>query len=287
MIARPQRGDGRHGATPPPRHGRGRTRPTPPRGLAAFPLSKGCRQDRTRPDRHLACGASLCPEARPRVVRFLHRPTQRMRHPDRTRLLRHETTLRTRPRGAAAPAPPPPRCQPPAHSKKAPAGNTRAPLLRITGVDLVAVPGLSPAIAPTMLSEIGTDMRKWPDDKPFCSWRGLAPHHAISGGKILKSRTMKTRNRAAQACRRATPSVRRADGALGAFSRRLQGRRGPAQALVATAHHLARTVYHRRKDHVPYSDMGAAESTKRFRERAIRYLPKKAAKLGYTRSLAS
>jgi transposase len=90
---------------------------------------------------------------------------------------------------------------------------------------------------------------------------------------------MKHRNRAAQA-------VLRADGALGAFSRRLQGRLGPAQALVATAHKMARTVYHMRKDRAPYHDIGAAEYNKHFRERELQYLQKKASKLGYTLSPA-
>src|SRR5207244_563403 len=90
-----------------------------------------------------------------------------------------------------------------------------------------------------------------------CFRLGLAPKHDISGGKGLKSRTMKHRNRAAQAFRMAAQSVIRADGAFGALSRRLQGRLGPAQALVATAHTLARTVYPRRTYRVPYHDLGA------------------------------
>ena len=82
----------------------------------------------------------------------------------------------------------------------------------------------------------------------------------------------------------AAQSVIRADCAFGAFYRRLQGRLGPTQALVATAHKIARTVYHRLKDQVPYHDIGAAEYNKRFRERELKYLQKKAAKLGYTLS---
>jgi transposase len=158
-------------------------------------------------------------------------------------------------------------------------------MLRITGVDLVAVHGMSTSIAQTILAEIGTDMRKWPDDKHFCSWLGLAPKNAISGGKVLKSRTMKNRNRAAQAFRMAAQSVLRANCALGAFYRRLKGRLGPAQALVATAHKMARIVYHMLKDRVPYNDIGAAEYNKRFREREFQSLQKKAAKLGYKLAL--
>jgi transposase len=49
----------------------------------------------------------------------------------------------------------------------------------------------------TILSAIGTDMSKWPEDQHFYSWLGLAPKHDISGSKVLRSRTMKNRNRAA------------------------------------------------------------------------------------------
>ena len=164
--------------------------------------------------------------------------------------------------------------------------DTRAHILRITGVDLVAVHGISDSLAQTILAEIGTDMSKWPDDKHFCSWLGLAPKNDISGGKVLKSRTLKNRNRATQAFRMAAQSVSRSHCAFGAFYRRMKGRLGPAQALVATAHKIARTVYHMLKNRVPYHDIGAAEYNQRFREREMHYLQKKAAKLGYTLSPA-
>jgi hypothetical protein len=56
---------------------------------------------------------------------------------------------------------------------------------------------------------------------------------------------------------------------------------------MATAHKIARTVSHMLKYRVPYHDSAAAEYNKRFRERALKYLQKKAAKLGYTLSPAS
>lgn len=178
----------------------------------------------------------------------------------------------------------PPPTKPDSHSKNAPAVNTRAHILRITGVDLVAVHGISASLAQTIVAEIGTDMSKWKDEKLFCAWLGLAPKNDISGGKVLKSRTLKNRNRATQAFRMAAQSVSRSHCAFGAFYRRLKGRLGPAQALVATAHKIARTVYHMLKNRVPYHDIGAAEYNQRFREREIHALQKKAAKLGYTLS---
>jgi transposase len=159
--------------------------------------------------------------------------------------------------------------------------------LRITGVDLVAVHGISDALAQTMLAEIGTDRPKWPTEKPCCSGLGLAPKKEIAGGKVLRSRTMQHRNGAAQACRMAAQSVSRSPGAFGACYRRMQGRLGPAQALVATAHKIARTVYHLLKDRGHYHDIGAAEYHNRFREREMPYWQKKAAKLGSTLSPAS
>jgi transposase len=53
--------------------------------------------------------------------------------------------------GASSPeAPKPPRGTPHSHSKNAPAVNTRAHILRITGVDLVAVHGISDSLAQTI-----------------------------------------------------------------------------------------------------------------------------------------
>jgi transposase len=179
-----------------------------------------------------------------------------------------------------------PRHKPHSHSKHTPAVNTRAHILRITGVDLVAVHGISDALAQTSLAEIGTDMSTWPTDKHFCSWLGLAPKNDISGGKVLKRRPMKKHNPAAHAFRMAAQSVSRSHCALGAFYRRMQGRLGPAQALVATAHKMARTIYHMLKYRVPYHDIGAAEYNQRCRERELQYVQKKAAKLGYTLSPA-
>jgi hypothetical protein len=66
-----------------------------------------------------------------------------------------------KPRGPA------PRVKPGSKSKHQPRDDARAHLARITGVDLVAVTGIS-AIAQTLLSEVGTDMDKFPTVKPCC-----------------------------------------------------------------------------------------------------------------------
>jgi transposase len=158
----------------------------------------------------------------------------------------------------------------------------QAQILRITGVDLAAVTGLNATSAQTILSEIGTDMSKWPTVKHFASWLGLAPHNDISGGRVLRSRTLPTTNRAGQAFRQAAASVARSSSAFGAYYRRKKAQGGPLFAQVATAHKIARTVYSLWKNRVPYVELDADSYELKQREREVAALRKKAARLGFT-----
>jgi transposase len=166
------------------------------------------------------------------------------------------------------------------HSKNGPAYDARTLLYQLLGVDLVAISGLNASTVQTIIAEIGTDMSRWPSVKHFCAWLGLAPRNDISGGKVLRSRTPKTRNRAGQAFRLAAQSVGRTQTALGAFFRRLQAKHGAQKATVATAHKLARIFFFMLKHRTPFHDIGAAASDERERQREIARLKKRAAKLG-------
>ena len=167
-------------------------------------------------------------------------------------------------------------------SKNAMAFNARAQIARVIGVDLVAVMGLSAITVQTIISEIGTDMERFPTVKHFCSWLGLAPHNDISGGKVLRSRTMNVHSRANQAFRQAAHSVTRAHSSIGAYYRAMRARLGPKQAIVATAHKIARTVYHLLKTGEPYRAESDAEYDRKRQEREIKHLARRAQKLGYT-----
>jgi len=168
------------------------------------------------------------------------------------------------------------------HSKNAPKDvQVRKHLKRICGVDITAVQGVSASLAQTIVIEVGTDMSKFPNEKHFCSWLGLAPKNEISGGKVLKNKTLKTNNRAGQAFRMAAGSVMRADCAFGAFYRRQKARLGPAQAAVATAHLIARIVYRMLKYKVEYEPLSLAQYEQNYREQQLKYLQKKAAKFGF------
>ena len=70
-----------------------------------------------------------------------------------------------------------------------------------TRVDLTAIEGIEESTALVVLSEIGTDMSRWPSEKHFGSGLGLAPNPKQSGGKVRSSATRAGVHRAAQALR--------------------------------------------------------------------------------------
>ena len=83
----------------------------------------------------------------------------------------------------------------------APRLDIRTQLYRMTGVDLTGIDGVDGYTALKVVSEVGTDMSKWPSAKHFASWLGLSPNSRVTGGKVISSRTKPSANRAAKALR--------------------------------------------------------------------------------------
>jgi len=158
----------------------------------------------------------------------------------------------------------------------------RSELYRITGVDLTAVHGLEVVTIQTVLGESGIDMTPWPTDKHFAAWLGLSPENQSSGGKVLRSKTRKNKNRAARALRLAARNLRHSNSALGAYYRRMRAKLGAPKAITAAAHKLARILYHMLKYQVEFVDSGAEAYEAKYREREIKKLEKRAAQLGCT-----
>jgi transposase len=159
--------------------------------------------------------------------------------------------------------------------------DARPPLFRLSGIDLTAIEGIDENTALVLLSEIGTDMSRWPTEKHFASWLGLCPHHKISGGKVLSRKVRPSTNRAATALRLAAHCLHRSHSALGAFFRRLKARLGAPKAITATAHKLARLLYRLLRYGEAYVTQGMEEYERAYRERTIRNLARKAKALGY------
>jgi transposase len=155
-----------------------------------------------------------------------------------------------------------------------------AELKRILGVDLTQIDGIGPVAAQVILSEVGTDMSRWPTEKHFASWLGLCPDHRVSGGKVLGRRTRPVVSRARNALRMSAYTLTNGKSWLGAKYRRLKSKLGAPKAIVAMAHHLARLIYRMIKNGVEYVDKGMAVYEQKYREQRIKWLKKQARELG-------
>jgi transposase len=123
------------------------------------------------------------------------------------------------------------------------------------GVNLERVPGISNLSVLKLLSELGSDFtNKFPDYKRFTSWANVVPHNKISGGKVLKSYVPRKKNHVGNILRMAASTLRKSNSALGNYFRKIQSRQGYAQAVVATAHKLARIIYTLVSKQIEYDD---------------------------------
>jgi len=129
-------------------------------------------------------------------------------------------------------------------------------LFHILGVDLSSLPGIRANAILQIISEVGTDMTKFPSAKHFASYLGFVPHNKITGGHIISARTDRIKNSAAQAFRKLIPSISQTKTALGAFYRRLAPRIGKAQAIIATCRKLAILVYNALAFGIKYAEQG-------------------------------
>ncbi len=177
--------------------------------------------------------------------------------------------------------PPSPRIKKKKATGNEPKFDIRSQLYRILGTDLTQVDGISVLTAHTIFAEIGPDLSKFPTVNHFCSWLGLCPNNKISGGRILSSRTRPGSNRAAQSLRLAARALWKSQSFLGHFYRRMRARHGSPKAITATAHKLARIVFHLIKTGKTYDETVFANQEALHKQRLQDRLKKHAKSLGF------
>ena len=158
----------------------------------------------------------------------------------------------------------------------------RTELYRLFGVDLTAVPGISILTSFTIFSELGTEVSKFPSSPAFAAWLALCPNNQQSGQRVLSRQTRRTRNRINHALRVAAQSLHGSHSYLGAFYRRTRARLGAAKAITATAHKLARILYHLIKTRHPYDESIFGVAEQQQQQRRQRNLRKQAKALGFS-----
>ena len=152
-----------------------------------------------------------------------------------------------------------------------------------TAVDLVtSVPGVGSLGAQVIVSEIGTDMVRFPSDSHLISWAGICPRNDESAGKRRSNRLRKgapwLKTTLVQC---AWAAVRKKDSYLQAQFHRIKSRRGPKKAIMAVAASILTAIYHMLKDGTLYHDLGANHFQSRSKGQQTKRLVKRLADLGY------
>ena len=107
------------------------------------------------------------------------------------------------------------------------------------GKDATVISGITDYTWMQLLAETGTDLKKWPTEKHYTSWLGLAPGQHNSG-KMRRNAKKKGHPIAGQIFRRIAQSLINSKNiAIGSFGRRLRGRKGPCIAIKAMARKVA------------------------------------------------
>jgi transposase len=147
---------------------------------------------------------------------------------------------------------------------------------------LDGIPGIGVVGARAILSEIGTDMSRFPTASHLCAWAGVAPGNNESAGKQRSSKTRQG-NRALRRAlvEAARAAVKAKDSYLQAQYHRLKPRCGSNRAIVAVAHSILQSIYYLLVRNEPYKELGADYFDQRRPVNTTKRLVGRLEKLGY------
>ena len=149
---------------------------------------------------------------------------------------------------------------------------------------VMTIPGIREIGAQVIVSEIGTDMSRFPSEGHLISWAGLCPRNDESAGKRRSNRLRKgapwLKTTLVQC---AWAAVRKKGSYLQAQFLRLKTRRGPKKAIMAVAASILTAIYHMLKDGTLYQDLGPNHFQSKGQQ--AKRLVKRLADLGYAVAL--
>lgn len=124
------------------------------------------------------------------------------------------------------------------------------------GRDATVISGITDYSWMQLLSEVGTDLSRWPSEKHFASWLGLSPGQHWSG-KMQRSKRKQGHPKAGLIFRQIAQSLLTSKNiALGSFGRRIRSRKGPAKAIKAMARKLAVLYWRVMVKGIKYAEQG-------------------------------
>jgi len=125
----------------------------------------------------------------------------------------------------------------------------------VWGINPMTIPGMSVGSVLQLIGELGHNfVDKFDTPEKFCKWCNIVPNNKISGGKLLSSRVPKRKNPVGQIFRLCANALKDAKNPMGYYFRRIKSRGGHMQAIVATAHKIARIFFVMVKNKCAYDE---------------------------------
>ena len=153
---------------------------------------------------------------------------------------------------------------------------------------LDTIPGVARDTAEILVSEIGTDMNRFPTAAHLAAWAGVAPGNNESAGKQYSGRTRQGDKPLKVALTQmAHAAARTKHTYLSAQYHRLAGRRGKKRAIMAVAHSILVIAYYMLQRQEPYHDLGGNYFEKRRPEATANRLRRRLEELGYQVELSA
>ena len=147
---------------------------------------------------------------------------------------------------------------------------------------LTSMPGIGELAARVLLSEIGTDMSRFPTAGHLISWAGLCPKNDESAGKRRSNRMRKgapwLKTTLIQC---AWAGARKKGSYLQAQYHRIRARRGAKKAIGAVAASMLTAAYHMIKNGTFYQDLGEDHFQRTVKPSQIKRLLAKLQSFGY------
>jgi transposase len=147
---------------------------------------------------------------------------------------------------------------------------------------LVTIPGVGDVVAEVILSEIGTDMTRFPDAAHLVSWAGMCPRNHVSAGKRRSTRIREGAPWLKEVLVQAAWAAVRTKGTyLRALYHRVKARRGANKAIIAVAASMLTAVYHMLRNGQEYRDLGPRHFDSLNKAKTVRRLTSRLQSLGY------
>jgi transposase len=147
---------------------------------------------------------------------------------------------------------------------------------------LDTIPGVARRSAEVIVSEIGSDMSRFPTANHLSAWAGVAPGNNESAGKRYSGTTRKGDRALTVALVQAAHAAAHGHNTyLSAQYHRLAGRRGKKRAIMAVAHSILVISYHLIQRNEPYRDLGGNYFDQQRPEATAQRLLKRLQQLGY------